>query len=148
MLLIAAVVTALVTTGCSTSVVGRPVAASTADGDQQLVTGYFEDLNKSGDEGQDAQREFLRRTQHPDFSDQLCELGPLTLRVEPALTTLRPDRDWVPEGAKKRPRGQIYVIAVSVSIQRGGTTVGEQIGSQRVVILDHTAYGFAPCPTG
>ncbi len=67
------------------------------------------------------------------------------------MSTLRVDPDWVPPGAGKRashPRGAVYVLGVSVSIREGGALLGQQIGSQRVVILDGKAYGFAPCPTG
>jgi hypothetical protein len=57
----------------------------------------------------------------------------------------------VPPGAEENgthPRGLVYVLGVSVSIRQDGALLGEQIGSQRVVILDGKAYGFAPCPTG
>jgi hypothetical protein len=142
----------LCTAGCSTAIDGQavPATSSSPDGDRGLVEQYFADLNSSGDEGTDLQRQFLRKTQHPDYTDRLCDLGELTLHVEPAMSTFRADPDWVPpdSGGSERPRGTTYVLGVSVSIRQQGALLGEQIGSQRVVVLDGTAYGFAPCPTG
>ncbi|MPZ80540.1 MAG: hypothetical protein GEV28_09145 [Actinophytocola sp.] len=142
----------LLLAGCSTQVDGRPVpaGATSSDGDRGLVEAYYTELNESGDEGTDTQREFLRRTQHPDYTDRLCDLGGLTLHVEPAMSTFRPDPEWVPPDApgSERPRGTVYVLGVSVSIRQQGALLGEQIGSQRVVVLDGAAYGFAPCPRG
>jgi hypothetical protein len=40
----------------------------------------------------------------------------------------------------------VYVVAVTVTVQRGQSTLGVQVGSMHVVVLDGTAYGFAPCP--
>ncbi len=142
----------LLAAGCSTQVDGRPVPAGSGapGGDRGLVEQYFTDLNASGDEGTSMQRDFLRRTQHPDYTDRLCDLGGLVLRVEPAMSTFRADPDWVPpeSGSDEPPRGTIYVLGVSVSIRQEGALLGEQIGSQRVVVLEGKAYGFAPCPTG
>jgi hypothetical protein len=53
----------------------------------------------------------------------------------------------VPEDTTKRPRGTVYVLGVSVSIRRQGALLAEQIGSQRLVVLDGKVYGFTPCPT-
>jgi hypothetical protein len=141
----------LVVAGCATTIPGEPVAAASPSRDRQLVEEYFTDLNAAADEGPATQREFLQRSQHPDYADNLCDLGDLTLNVEPAMTTLRLDPEWVPPSDGRdatRPRGMVYVLGVSVSIRQDGALLGEQIGSQRVVILDDRAYGFAPCPTG
>jgi hypothetical protein len=67
------------------------------------------------------------------------------------MSTLRIDPDWVPPDSGRNathPRGMVYVLGVSVSIRQDGALLGEQIGSQRVVVLEGKAYGFAPCPTG
>ncbi len=143
-------VVALAATGCATTVTGTAVpvgGGTTPTGERDLISTYFADLNESGTEGPTAQREFLRRTQHPDFNDRLCDLGGLTLRIEPALSTLRTDIRWKPEKAAKAPRGSVYVVGVSIRIRRDTATLAEQIGSQRVVVLDGRAYGFTPCPT-
>lgn len=149
---LAVAVLGLLAAGCSAQVSGRPVAATAGspDGDRGLVEQYFTDLNTSGDEGTAPQRDFLRRTQHPDYGDRLCDLGGLVLHIEPAMSTLRADPDWVPpdSGSSEPPRGTIYVLGVSVSIRQQGALLGEQIGSQRVVVLEGKAYGFSPCPTG
>ncbi|TDV40055.1 hypothetical protein [Actinophytocola oryzae] len=141
----------LVVAGCTTSVDGTPVAAASPAHDRQLVVDYFKELNAAAAEGPSTQRQFLQRSQHPDFTNELCDLGDLTLNVDPAMSTLRMDPDWVPPGEGKgatHPRGEVYVLGVSVSIRQDGALLGSQIGSQRVVILDGKAYGFAPCPTG
>lgn len=126
---------------------GTPKANGSADADRQLVTDYFAELNTAGKDGPTTQRDFLRRTQHPDFTDRLCELGDLTLKIDPAMSTFRTDLNWTPEESTKHPRGMVYVLGVSISIRRAGSLLGEQIGSQRVVVLDGKAYGFTPCPT-
>lgn len=144
---VAVAVAALAVAGCTTTVAGSPVAIGSAAEDRKLVTDYFAELNDAGKEGPTTQRDFLRRTQHPDFSDRLCDLGELTLRIEPAMSTFRTDFNWAPENAGKPPRGLVYVLGVSVSIRRDGASIAEQIGSQRVVVLDGKAYGFTPCPT-
>lgn len=136
--------------GCATTVAGRALPAgggSAPERERELVSQYFTDFNDAADDGPETQRDFLRRTQHPDFTDRTCELGDLVLTVEPALSTLRADAKWKPEDASKRPRGSVYVVGVSVRIRRDNATLAEQIGSQRVVVLDGRAYGFAPCPT-
>jgi hypothetical protein len=141
------VLVVLLTVRPTSAVAGSPVAdnESTAQ-DQKLVTDYFTELNSAGKDGPTTQRDFLRRTQHPDFTDRICDLGELTLKIEPAMSTFRFDLGWTPEGAR-HPRGTIYVLGVAISIRRGGALLGEQIGSQRVVVLDGKAYGFTPCPT-
>lgn len=136
----------LITVNPTRTVAGTPVLDKATDQDKKLVIDYYNELNNAGKEGPDAQRDFLRRTQHPDFTDRFCDLGELTLKIEPAMSTFRFDLGWIPEGAR-HPRGTIYVVGVEISIRRAGAIVAEQIGSQRVVVLDGKAYGFAPCPT-
>jgi hypothetical protein len=143
----AAVLTALLAAGCTTTVSGSPVGVGSADEDRELVTGYFAELNGAGDDGPSTQRDFLRRTQHPDFTDRLCDLGGLTVEIEPAMSTFRPDPTWKPEDSAKRPRGMVYALGVFVSIRREGARLAEQIGSLRVVVLDGKVYGFMACPT-
>ena len=137
----------LALTGCGRTVTGSPSALPVVDEDQSLVAEYFERNNAAADEGSAAQRSFLSDTQHPDFSDDQCNLGDLTLMISPALTTLRPDVGWRPLNSDEAPRGRVYVVAVTVTVQRGTAPVGTQIGSVHVVVLDGSAYGFAPCPT-
>jgi hypothetical protein len=141
----------LLVSGCSAAIAGRPmpVGAGSSDGDRDLVKDYYTELNAAADEGTDAQRDFLRNTQHPDYADRLCDLGGLTLHVTPAMSTFRADPKWVPPEDSQHPRGSVYVLGVSISVrQDDGALLGEQIGSQRVVVLDGRAYGFAPCLTG
>ncbi|MBB4906441.1 hypothetical protein [Actinophytocola algeriensis] len=141
----------LLIAGCSSAVAGVALPAASPDDDRELVQAYFDDLNAAAEEGPATQRDFLRRSQHPDYADELCDLGDLTLNVDPAMSTLRVDPDWVPPDAGRdaaHPRGLVYVLGVSVSIRQDGALLGEQIGSQRVVVLEDKAYGFAPCPTG
>ena len=139
---------ALVVAGCSSVVQGTPVPVdASSSGDEAVVKQYFTDFNDAAAEGPPAQREFLRRTQHPDFTDRACDLGDLTLVIDPAFSTFRPDTRWKPEKAAKRPRGAVYVMGVTVRIRRDGATLAEQISSQRVVVLSGKAYGFTPCPT-
>lgn len=139
----------LLIAGCSSAVAGVPLPVASPDDDRELVREYFDELNAAAEEGPDAQADFLRHSQHPDFTDDLCDLGGLTLTVDPAMSTLRVDPDWAPDSGRDaaRPRGLVYVLGVSISIREDGALLGEQIGSQRVVVLDGRAYGFAPCPT-
>jgi hypothetical protein len=129
-----------------TQVSGSPRAIGSSDDDKKLVSAYFTELNSAAKDGPSTQRDFLRRTQHPDFTDRLCDLGDLTLTIDPAMSTFRLDAAWTPENSSKHPRGMVYVLGVSISIRRSGALLGEQIGSQRVVVLDGRAYGFTPCP--
>lgn len=141
---------ALLLTGCSTRVAGQPAPASgSPKGDRGLVEQYFSELNASGDDGSDTQRDFLARTQHPDYTDDLCDLGDLVLHIEPAMSTFRTDPEWTPPDSSSNdpPRGTIYVLGVSISVRQQGALLGEQVGSERVVVLDGKAYGFSPCPT-
>jgi len=147
---IAAVVGSLLLTSlsaCATAVGGAAVSVAVPPSDRSLIRRYFEDLNESARAGPKRQKEFLRKTQHPDFVDDMCDLGTVTVYAEPAMSTLRPDPTWIPRGAKKTPRGTIYAVGVTVSVRQDTGSVGEQIGSKRVVMLDGVAYGFAPCPT-
>jgi hypothetical protein len=147
--LLAVATLGLMLAGCAKHVAGQPEPAKSPGGDRGIVVRYFADLNKSGDEGTATQRDFLRRTQHPDYTDRLCDLGDLVLHIEPAMSTFRTDPRWVPPGSPsdEHPRGTVYVLGVSVSIRQEGAQLGEQIGSERVVVLNHKAYGFTPCPT-
>lgn len=141
----------LLIAGCSSVVAGVPLPEASPADDRELVRNYFDELNAAAEEGPATQRDFLRRSQHPDYTDELCDLGNLTLNIDPAMSTLRVDPDWVPPDSGRdaaRPRGLVYVLGVSVSIRQDGALLGEQIGSQRVVVLDGRAYGFTPCPTG
>jgi hypothetical protein len=147
MLAVLGVLTVAITLHPDRLVTGTPVATGSAAEDRKLVTDYFTELNQAGKDGPATQRDFLRRTQHPDYTDQLCDLGDLTIKVEPAMSTFRVDTRWMPEKSSTHPRGVVYVLGVSVSIRRAGALIAEQIGSERVVILDGKAYGFAPCPT-
>ncbi|MDI2031091.1 hypothetical protein QFW96_20840 [Saccharopolyspora sp. TS4A08] len=106
--------------------------------------GYFADNNAAAAAGPAAQQEFFNRTQHPDFTANTCELGDLTVRLDPAWSTLRPDPGFTADGVV--PHGQIWVIGVEVTTRTGGSTTGHQIGSQHLVVLDGRTFGFAPCP--
>ncbi|MGQ0840434.1 hypothetical protein [Actinokineospora sp.] len=141
---------AVAAAGCATTVAGRAVPAgggAAPTQERELVGRYFADLNEAAADGPSTQRDFLRRSQHPDFADRICDLGDLVLKIEPALSTLRTDAKWKPEKSSTRPRGAVYVVGVSIQIRRDSATLAEQIGSQRVVVLDGRAYGFTPCPT-
>lgn len=141
--------TLLSLSGCAVRVAGDPVGVDeSGSAAAEQVQAYFTELNSAGADGPGTQRDFLRRTQHPDFTDRLCDLGGLTLTVQPAMSTLRRDPGWKPDGKAEVPRGDIQVVAVTVSIRRDSTSLGEQIGSQRVVLLDGRPYGFSPCPSG
>jgi hypothetical protein len=146
-LAVATMVAVTLTVDPTTTVSGTPRAAGGAEGDRELVTEYFTELNDAGKDGPTTQRDFLRRTQHPDYTDRICDLGDLTLKIDPAMSTFRLDANWTPENSSKHPRGLVYVLGVSISIRRAGALLGEQIGSQRVVVLNGRAYGFTPCPT-
>jgi hypothetical protein len=128
--------------GCSTAVAGHPIAAQL--GDESLIAGYFSEFGRTAGEGAAAQADFLRKTQHPDYMDRLCDLQGATIEVDPTMSTLRRDPDWSPEEGRK-PRGEVYVVAVSLTVVRDGKVLGDQIGSERVVVLDGVVYGFMPC---
>jgi hypothetical protein len=131
-------------TGCSSVIEGRPVAPDIAVLDRQLIIDYFERNNAAADDGADAQQEFFAKTQHPDSRAGSCDLGGRTLNFEPSLSTLRPDRRWAPKDGDK-PRGRVYVVAVTVTVQFDSAVLGTQIGSVHLIVLDQMTYGFAPC---
>lgn len=112
---------------------------------ERLITRYFRENNAAARQGPAAQQEFLRRTQHPDFSGQSCELGGVTVSLDPAMSTLRRDREFAPDGVT--PRGETWVVGVEVTVRRDRAVVATQIGSQHLVLLAGRVYGFAPCPT-
>jgi hypothetical protein len=114
-------------------------------GAREAVQRYFTENNAAAKQGPRAQREFLARTQHPDYPAD-CELGDTTVRLDPAMSTLRADPGWSPDGTV--PRGEIWAIGVEVTTRSGGSTTGHQVGSQHVVLLDGKTYAFAPCPAG
>jgi hypothetical protein len=128
--------------GCAEVVQGSPVQST----DAELIAGYFKALDDSATQGADAELAFLRRTQHPDYKSLLCDLGGITIEADPTLSTLRLDRNWVVTASGTRPRGEVYVVAISLRVRRDGQVLGEQIGSQRIVVLEGAVYGFMPCP--
>ena len=146
-----------VLTGGAIQVPGEPIPADRPlDAHRTLVSGYFDAVNAAADQGSAAQERFFAGTQHPDFRDLQCSLQGLTVTADPAYTTLHTDPDWQPPLADGAPRGTVYVVAATVTVQRrtvrpstgqGSTEVlGSQIGSLHVVVLGGAAYGFAPCP--
>ena len=132
--------------GCAKQLAGQPAALPVASIDQALIADYFAASNASARDGADAQQKFVSRTKHPD-APRACDLHGLTLLLEPSLGTLRPDNEWRPPGSNEAPRGRVYVLAVTVTVQRDKNTLGKQVGSMHVVVLDAMAYGFAPCPS-
>ena len=136
----------LLVAACGQVVHGKPVALSPLTADRSLIVSYFEHSNAAAQDGSAAQKQFLDSTQHPDVPER-CDLGELTLRLDPTLSTLRSDGDWRPAGADHAPRGRVYVIAVTVTVQRDRTALATQVGSMHLVVLDGAAFGFAPCPT-
>lgn len=126
--------------GCS------PAPAPPPDAEEhRLAREYFLDNNAAARRGPQAQQRFLRRNQHPDFSGQACDLGAMTVDLDPILPTLRPDPRFSPDGVS--PRGRSWVVAVEVTVRRDGVVIGKQVGSQHLVFLAGRAYGFAPCPS-
>ncbi|MCG8925542.1 hypothetical protein [Lentzea sp. CC55] len=134
--------------GCTGPVAGTAKPASLSDGDRARFREFYERLNKAGDEGASQQQRLLKETQHPDFRQKTCDLRGATVKVEPTWATLRTDADWAPPGEKAHPRGNVYVVAVTITLSRDGAVVGSQIGSLHVVHLDGQVYGFAPCLGG
>jgi hypothetical protein len=128
----------LLLASCSTFVPPPP------ETDTDRINRYFAAFNQAAEQGPVAQLDFFRTTQHPDFTGRVCDLDGVTLDIYPAMSSTRPDPEWAPEGASS-PRGNVYVVGVSLTVRRNGTLIGEQIGSQRVAILDGRTYGFAPC---
>lgn len=138
----------LLLAGCSTAVSGTARPLRITDAERTLVTGYFITLNETGRQGTSAQRELLRDTQHPDFREDECDLPKGTIRIDPAMSTLRMDPDWEPSGQKAHPRGTVYAVAASITLLLESVEIGRQIGSLHIVLLDEKAYGFAPCVAG
>lgn len=134
------VLTALALTGCS---VGGTASPSP---NPALVSGYFNDLDSAAAQGEQQEQKFLTATQVPAFADRVCDLNGVTITATPTLSTLRTDPGWSPPGSDKRLTGEVYVVAVTLTIHQGNSVVGTQIGSQRVVIEGGKAYSFAPCP--
>ncbi|MFD1150197.1 hypothetical protein [Saccharothrix hoggarensis] len=130
---------------CGGAVTGVARPLQVTDVERELVSGYFADLNEAGGQGTSEQRELLTDTQHPDFRDGDCELPSGTIEVHPTMSTLRLDPTWTPPGEDEHPRGVVLVVAVTLTVVQEGTAVGQQIGSQHVVLLNGKAYGFAPC---
>lgn len=131
------VLSALLAAGC---------AAAPREPEQlRLARQYFADNNAAARRGPQAQQDFFHRTQHPDFADRTCDLDRTTVELDPALSTLRPDPGFTVDGT--RPRGSPWVVAVEVTTRRDGSITGHQIGSQHLVLLNGSAYAFAPCPT-
>ena len=131
---------ALALTGCSVAGTAQPSP------DPSLVTAYFNDLDTAAAQGVQQEQKFLAATQVPAFADRVCDLNGVTITIAPALSTLRAEPGWSPPGSDKRPSGQVYVVAVTLTIRQGNSVVGTQIGSQRVVVDGGRAYSFAPCP--
>ncbi|WP_461145481.1 hypothetical protein [Salinifilum aidingensis] len=109
----------------------------------RLSQRYFAANNTAAREGPDAQRDFFRRTQHPDFPAQECDLGGSTVEFDPAWSTLRRDPQFTSDGIE--PRGAVWVVGVEVTTRRDGVVQSRQIGSQHLVMLNGSLYGFAPC---
>jgi hypothetical protein len=134
--------------GCAGPVAGTARPVQLSDGDKAKFKQFYERLNKAGDEGASQQQKLLKDTQHPDFRQKTCDLRGATIKVEPTWSTLRTDADWAPPGEKSHPRGDVYVVAVTVTLRQEDAVIGSQIGSLHVVLLDDEVYGFAPCLGG
>jgi hypothetical protein len=139
---------ALLLGGCGSAIPGTAVPLRVTEVERGQVAGYFTRLNEAGGKGNAEQRKLLQDTQHPDYRKQVCELTSGTLRLEPTMSTLRTDADWEPPGQRTHPRGVVYVVAATVTLQDDVGDVGTQIGSLHVVVIDDQAYGFAPCVGG
>ncbi|GLY48602.1 hypothetical protein [Lentzea sp. NBRC 102530] len=146
---IAVLLTALVLlTGCGGPIAGTARPVQLTDDHRAKFKDYYARLNKAGQESASNQADLLKQTQHPDFRKKTCDLRGATIEVDPTWTTLRADADWAPPGEKAHPRGDVYVVAVTITLRREDQTIGSQIGSMHVVLLDEEVYGFAPCLGG
>ncbi|MFJ8960538.1 hypothetical protein ACIRG5_14230 [Lentzea sp. NPDC102401] len=134
--------------GCGGPVAGSAKPVRLSDGDRAKFKEYYAQVNKAGDESASKQAQLLKDTQHPDFRQKACDLRGATIKVEPTWTTLRTDADWAPPGEKAHPRGDVYVVAVTITLRQEDQAIGSQIGSLHVVLLDDEVYGFAPCLGG
>jgi hypothetical protein len=137
---------ALLLTACAGTVPGSPRPIRVDQAERQLVQRYFEALDAAADRGTAEEQDLLRRTQHPDYRDRVCGLAGMTLRMDPAMSSLQPDPRWLASGSGRHPRGVVLRVAVTVTVRRDQADVGQQIGLVHLVLLDGTAYGFAPCP--
>lgn len=111
---------------------------------RQRIDAYFGSLNAAAARGPAAQTAFLRRTQHPQFTDRFCSMRGRTFTEEPTRSTVRRDPDWAPERATS-PSGTVYAVAVFLRAKRHGAVSDTQISLARVVDLDGHIYGFSPC---
>jgi hypothetical protein len=145
-LLTAGLWAAVVSAGCASRISGEPLGSGQPATHRALVTGYFDAINAAAAQGSAAQEQLFAHTQHPDFRDLRCSLQGLTVTTDPAYSTLHADPDWRPPQTGRPPRGTVYVVAVTVTVQRSTAVLASQVGSLHVVVLDGTAYGFAPCP--
>lgn len=142
---------AALTAGCVSTIDGLAVVPDVERADRQLIIDYFERGNAAAGEGSDAQQRFFTDTQHPDVESGDCDLNGLTLTFDPTLSTLRLDSRWAPREGRT-PRGRVYVVAVTFTVQRESTAqqestvLGTQIGLVHLVVLNDATYGFAPCP--
>ncbi|WP_439662110.1 hypothetical protein ACSHWB_12000 [Lentzea sp. HUAS TT2] len=134
--------------GCGGPVAGTAMPVRLSDDDRAKFKDYYTRVNKAGDEGASQQAKLLKDTQHPDFRQKACDLRGATIKVEPTWGTLRMDADWAPPGEKAHPRGDVYVVAVTITLRQQDQAIGSQIGSMHVVLLDDEVYGFAPCLGG
>ncbi|MGW6449393.1 hypothetical protein [Lentzea sp. NPDC055074] len=134
--------------GCGGPIAGTARPVQLSEDDRAKFKDYYARVNKAGDQSATEQAKLLKDTQHPDFRKKTCDLRGATIKVEPTWTTLRTDADWAPPGEKAHPRGDVYVVAVTITLRRQDQTIGSQIGSMHVVLLDDEVYGFAPCLGG
>jgi hypothetical protein len=134
--------------GCGGPIAGTPHPVRLTDDDRAKFRDYYARVNKAGEEGASQQAKLLKDTQHPDFRQRTCDLRGATIKVEPTWATLRMDADWAPPGEKAHPRGDVYVVAVTITLRQKDQEIGSQIGSMHVVLLDDQVYGFAPCLGG
>jgi hypothetical protein len=146
MLVALALTAAACTAACTATVSGRPAAVDLVAADRALIVDFFERNNAAAGEGTEAQHRFFGEIQHPDYDVEVCSLDDLTIVLDPTLSTLRPHDGWRPPDADQAIRGRIYVVAVTVTVQRDNTVLANQIGSMHVAVLDGRAFGFAPCP--
>lgn len=134
--------------GCAGPVAGTARPVQLSDDDRAKFKEFYERLNKAGDTSASEQQKLLKDTQHPDFRQKTCDLRGATIKVEPTWSTLRMDADWAPPGEKAHPRGDVYVVAVTVTLRQEDAVIGSQIGSLHVVLLEDQVFGFAPCLGG
>jgi hypothetical protein len=137
----------LLTAACSEVISGRPAEVDIAGADRALIEEFFGRNNTAAREGAQAQGKFFGEIQHPDYDKEVCSLDGLTIVLDPTMSSMRPDEGWRPRETSKSIRGRIYVVAVTVTVQRENAILGNQIGSMHVVVLNGKVFGFAPCPS-